>query len=249
MRFSDLFTLLAFALPLVIASPHEHYLRQTELNKRSGADVGLRKRISNARITFYDAGLGACGGTNKNSDFIVALNRPQFGSGSDCYKTITITVNGKSHAATIVDECEGCPFGGLDMSPALFDYFASASAGIIYGDWEFDGGGGGGGGGDSGSPSTKHKSSHSSTHSSTSTTHSTSSAKKAAIVKTHSSTSTTTSSTQTTSTTSINYSAGAASGLAIPTGTVTPGAVNNINGFNQAIIGMGGLIVAGANAN
>jgi hypothetical protein len=57
MRFSDLFTLLAFALPLVIASPHEHHLRQTELNKRSGADVGLRKRISNARITFYDAGL------------------------------------------------------------------------------------------------------------------------------------------------------------------------------------------------
>lgn len=57
MRFSDLFTLLAFALPLVIASPHEHHLRQTELKKRSGADVSLHKRISNARITFYDAGL------------------------------------------------------------------------------------------------------------------------------------------------------------------------------------------------
>jgi len=54
MRFSGLFTLLAFTLQLVTASPHE---RQTELDKRSGADVGLRKRFSNAAFTFYDAGL------------------------------------------------------------------------------------------------------------------------------------------------------------------------------------------------
>lgn len=30
----------------------------------------LEKRFSNARFTFYDAGLGACGRVNKNSDFV-----------------------------------------------------------------------------------------------------------------------------------------------------------------------------------
>jgi len=44
-------------------------------------NVTLQKRYDNARFTFFDTGLGACGTTNKASDFIVALNSPQYGNG------------------------------------------------------------------------------------------------------------------------------------------------------------------------
>ena len=37
-----------------------------------------------------------------------------------------------------------CPYGGLDMSPALFNYFSNPDAGVIYVSWSAGGGGGGG---------------------------------------------------------------------------------------------------------
>lgn len=37
-------------------------------------------------------------------------------------------------------QCPGCPYGGLDFSQGLFDYFAPESAGVIYGRWEFGSG-------------------------------------------------------------------------------------------------------------
>lgn len=97
----------------------------------------LEKRFEGVRFTFYDAGLGACGKTNSNSDFIVALNANQFGSGGYCFQTITIIVNGKTASAQITDECMGCPYGGLDFSRGLFEYFASESAGVLTGSWYF----------------------------------------------------------------------------------------------------------------
>ncbi|GLB35357.1 putative non-catalytic module family expn [Lyophyllum shimeji] len=95
----------------------------------------LVKRFDNARFSFYDAGMGACGKMNSNSDFIVALNAPQFDSGDYCFKTITITWHGKSTQAQIVDKCMECPYGALDFSRGLFDYFSDESAGYLYGTW------------------------------------------------------------------------------------------------------------------
>jgi len=97
----------------------------------------LGKRFEGASFTFYDAGLGACGTTNSNSDFIVALNAPQYGSGGYCFQTITIIVNGKTATAQITDECMGCGWGALDFSRGLFDYFASETAGVLTGSWYF----------------------------------------------------------------------------------------------------------------
>lgn len=34
-----------------------------------------------------------------------------------------------------MDACPGCPYGGLDMSPGLFKYFASESVGVFYMNW------------------------------------------------------------------------------------------------------------------
>ncbi|KAJ7489884.1 hypothetical protein B0H11DRAFT_2229399 [Mycena galericulata] len=76
----------------------------------------LRKRYDQARFTFFDTGLGACGTTNSPSDFIVALNSPQYGNGEHCYEMIQISYGGKSATAQIVDECPGCPWGqGRDI--------------------------------------------------------------------------------------------------------------------------------------
>lgn len=98
-------------------------------------ETSLQKRFDNARFSFYDAGLGACGGYNSGSDFIVALNHIQYNSGDYCGKTITITCEDKTTQATIVDECMECPYGALDFSRGLFDFFASESLGYIYGSW------------------------------------------------------------------------------------------------------------------
>jgi hypothetical protein len=81
------------------------------------------------------------------------------GSSSFCYNMITITCNGKSASAQIVDkvnflchliyqllalllppQCPGCPNGGLDLTEGLFEYFAPLGTGVIYCDWTVGGG-------------------------------------------------------------------------------------------------------------
>ena len=39
---------------------------------------GLQKRVDNARFTFFDPGLGACGQVHSNADFVSAI--PMFSS-------------------------------------------------------------------------------------------------------------------------------------------------------------------------
>jgi hypothetical protein len=87
------------------------------------------KRYSGVRMTYYDTsvGLGACGNLNQNSAWTVALNSAQFGGGypsPECGKTITISYGGKTAQAVIQDACPSCPYGGLDLSPSLFQHFA-----------------------------------------------------------------------------------------------------------------------------
>ncbi|KAF8478923.1 RlpA-like double-psi beta-barrel-protein domain-containing protein-containing protein [Russula ochroleuca] len=116
---------------------------------RRHADIALRPRdsFSGVRMTYYEITVGpvACeGGHYSDSDFVVALNHPQFGDGagtsSYCGQIITISYEGKSAQATIVDECMGCPYGGLDLTPGLFSYLAGGtSQGVIQADWSSGG--------------------------------------------------------------------------------------------------------------
>lgn len=90
--------------------------------------------------SFDSSGLGACGQVNVDSDYIVALNSPMFGSGypgPNCFKQIRINANGKSAVATIMDQCPGCAYGSLDLSPDLFSHFADHSVGVFNMDWDF----------------------------------------------------------------------------------------------------------------
>ncbi|KAF9452250.1 hypothetical protein P691DRAFT_805135 [Macrolepiota fuliginosa MF-IS2] len=147
MKLSNLaLSLLALALPFGAAAEGHHargrHARHTDIARRADAGMELYKRYSDSRWTFYDVGLGSCGKTNVPSDFIVALNSAQFdgpGYKPHCWETITMTYNGKTTQAQITDRCPGCPFGGLDLSRGLFDFFASEDAGVIYGSWSFAG--------------------------------------------------------------------------------------------------------------
>jgi expansin (peptidoglycan-binding protein) len=98
-------------------------------SKQSGANHGP--------LTWYKDGLGACGWTNQPSDYVVALNSAQYGSGQYCGRRIEITAEGKTAIVEIVDECPGCGAGGLDLSHGLFQHFAPDTKGVLSGSWRF----------------------------------------------------------------------------------------------------------------
>ncbi|EUC56528.1 riboflavin-aldehyde forming enzyme, putative [Rhizoctonia solani AG-3 Rhs1AP] len=79
--------------------------------------------------TYYHAGLGACGGTNGDWEYVVALNAPQWNNGANCYRGITVQAYGKQFNAAIVDLCPGCGYGSLDLTPSLFQAFTSLDVG------------------------------------------------------------------------------------------------------------------------
>ncbi|KLO10692.1 hypothetical protein SCHPADRAFT_832118, partial [Schizopora paradoxa] len=103
----------------------------------SNSKTRVDKRSGDARFTFFDVGLGACGIVNTDSDYIVALNVEQWDGGSHCFKKINMNYNGKTTTAQITDMCPSCPYKALDLSPSLFGFLASKDLGIIYGDWNF----------------------------------------------------------------------------------------------------------------
>ncbi|KAI0797820.1 RlpA-like double-psi beta-barrel-protein domain-containing protein-containing protein [Abortiporus biennis] len=268
MRLSTLFgaSLLSIALPLFASAEHGQSRRHNSLARRARGDIQhIGKRFDNARLTFYDVGLGACGQVNVASDFIVALNSDQYGGGypgPHCFEKIIITYNGKSTTATIMDECPGCPYGGLDLSRGLFGFFASLDEGVLQASWVFAG--------DSGSsdppktsskedpPAPKTTSTHhttsstppppppttSSTHHTTPTTtsHSETPTTSSTPPPTTSKTSSSTSETPTTTSSSSSSHSSSSTPSATPTPTLGPDTLNNIN---QAWLGVAALVAAG----
>ncbi|TFK55221.1 hypothetical protein OE88DRAFT_1017206 [Heliocybe sulcata] len=226
-----------------------HHVARNDLASRETHQLG--KRFDNARFTYFQDGLGACGQYNGPNDFIVAVNIPQYDGGSHCFETITITANGKTTQATVADECEGCPYGALDFSEGLFKFFASEDQGTIYGSWEF---------GSGAKPSTSTPPpppSTTSTWSSTSTWSPppTTSSKKP---KTTSSTSTTSSTpTSTSSSTSSTPTPSSSSSSAAPSTTSSAADTlptasesnpDNLEQFNMALVNLAGLVMAAATA-
>ncbi|OCB91954.1 hypothetical protein A7U60_g753 [Sanghuangporus baumii] len=82
--------------------------------------------FTDARITFYNAGLGACGETNSDSEDILALTTEQWDNGAHCNQVITITANGKTKDAVIKDRTFSLPV-----------FFADQGLGHIQGEWSF----------------------------------------------------------------------------------------------------------------
>jgi len=94
--------------------------------------------------TFYATGLGACGITNVDTDFICAVSQSLFDgfegyTGGNpnknpiCGRKIKATFQGKTVSVTVTDRCVGCAVDDLDFSPSAFDKLASQSVGRLKG--------------------------------------------------------------------------------------------------------------------
>ncbi|KAI8800043.1 hypothetical protein BJ742DRAFT_96837 [Cladochytrium replicatum] len=95
-------------------------------------------------MTYFGNQATACGESGfSNSDFIVAINRPQW-KNNLCHRNICIKYQGKTAVAKVIDECAPCPFGAIDASKGLFGHFDALSKGELYGvEWDFCDGNGG----------------------------------------------------------------------------------------------------------
>jgi hypothetical protein len=71
-------------------------------------------------ITYYDVGLGACGKTNTNSEYVAAASHSLFDREHPCGRKIRISYQGRSADVTVVDRCGGCAEDDLDLSPTAF---------------------------------------------------------------------------------------------------------------------------------
>jgi hypothetical protein len=96
-------------------------------------------------MTFYTAGLGACGLTNNGTvENVVALPHDLMGPLSNdnpyCGMTITIkcTSTGKTTTATVVDKCMGCENYAIDLSNAAFGDLADFAVGRTNATWWFN---------------------------------------------------------------------------------------------------------------
>lgn len=122
----------------------------------SAATIPAEKRSVNVAGThsgdgtYYGTGLGACGITNSDSDYIAAVSHTLFdgfpgyngvnpNSNPVCGKRATAHYNGKSVSFTVTDRCVGCAEWDLDFSPAAFSQLADESVGRLHGvTWSFD---------------------------------------------------------------------------------------------------------------
>ncbi|KAI0330553.1 hypothetical protein GY45DRAFT_1323494 [Cubamyces sp. BRFM 1775] len=93
--------------------------------------------------TYYATGLGACGITNHDSDYIAAVSHLLFDNypGYDganpnnnpvCNRKIKATYQGKSVTITVTDRCTGCAVTDLDFSPSAFSQLADFAVGRLH---------------------------------------------------------------------------------------------------------------------
>ncbi|KAL1985904.1 hypothetical protein VTN96DRAFT_7169 [Rasamsonia emersonii] len=68
---------------------------------------------------------------------VVALSSAIMNEGY-CGKTITVSYNGKTSTAKVVDKCPSCSASSIDMSPALFGDLADLALGRIHVEWWFN---------------------------------------------------------------------------------------------------------------
>ncbi|KAK6465825.1 RlpA-like double-psi beta-barrel-protein domain-containing protein-containing protein [Scheffersomyces coipomensis] len=96
--------------------------------------------------TYYSTGLGACGWTNQDTDYICAISHDLYDANnvnanpndnSLCGKKIRATYQSNSVEVTVVDRCTGCQYYDLDFSPSAFSQLADQSLGRIDIEWEW----------------------------------------------------------------------------------------------------------------
>lgn len=106
----------------------------TESTSTSGTSTG--------DMTYYDVsvGLTSCGLTGSNSDFLVAMNKPDMANGVNpnnnphCNQYINIYYNGLGPIkGKVVDTCPECVSGAIDVTDSLFKAVAPSGDGRVHG--------------------------------------------------------------------------------------------------------------------
>ncbi|CAG8552784.1 7110_t:CDS:1 [Ambispora gerdemannii] len=111
----------------------------------------LEKRRFSGKATFYNPDIGSCGQKNSDTDFICALNKPQWGNPSNpnanpfCGKKLIVYGPLGSVIVTVQDSCPHCGFGDLDLTPVAFNKIGDPNAGFVSMTWDWIDGSGGGG--------------------------------------------------------------------------------------------------------
>lgn len=109
----------------------------------SGLLAGIKNIVSGGEVTYYSTGMGACGWTNQDSDYIVALpvgvwNRIG-GTVSNgnivCGKKLKVSNGQKAIEVEITDQCPSCADNHLDLSPAAFKALGDESKGVLPVTW------------------------------------------------------------------------------------------------------------------
>jgi len=100
--------------------------------------------------TYYATGLGSCGITNADTDYICAVSHLLYDTYPDydgtnpnnnpvCGKKITATYEGKQVTVTVTDRCAACNLTSLDFSPSAFENLADLGVGRLFGmTWVWD---------------------------------------------------------------------------------------------------------------
>lgn len=134
----------ADAAPTTSAAPAVASTPAASSSSSSGGQCGSGSPCT-GDITYYEAGLGACGLTNDgNTENVVALPHGLMGTQSNgnpyCGKTITIKckATGKTTTAKVVDKCMGCEGYSIDLSNAAFLELDDLSVGRTTADWWFN---------------------------------------------------------------------------------------------------------------
>lgn len=111
-----------------------------------------------SRVTFYGLNNNrpsvtappSCGidGVDLKTEYYIALNKDEYipsqvksdnpNTATVCNKCVKVVYKNKWVVGRIIDKCPGCPKGGLDVSPTLFEKLEpNLDTGVIYVDWEY----------------------------------------------------------------------------------------------------------------
>ncbi|KAH7103657.1 Non-catalytic module family EXPN protein [Auriculariales sp. MPI-PUGE-AT-0066] len=114
----------------------------TPLNRtQSESDVSSESRLIDkrdsykGRATWFNVGLGSCGKTDNDNDFIVALNPGK--TRGHCDRWIHVKKGNKEVYAKVRDTCPSCAPAAIDLSPAAFKKLGTLDAGVLNITWTF----------------------------------------------------------------------------------------------------------------
>lgn len=98
------------------------------------------ERRFDGQATWFIPDTGACGDTNSETDYIVAVNSDQYQGGESCHKMVYIQneSNGKSVRAKVTDECPPCDYGSLDLSASVFQELGDLDTGVLPISWHYE---------------------------------------------------------------------------------------------------------------